>query len=137
MTLIPSRFESWDSFEEAHGHAAHKGYAKLHKQLEPYILRRVNKDVEKSLPAKVEQILRVDMTSLQKQYYKWILTKNYSALRKGNKGSATTFVNIVMELKKCCNHAFLTKPQEGESRLSTPEYLQVSPRRRVRAEPVH
>ena len=65
------------------------------------------------------------MSTLQKQYYKWILTKNYAALRKGNKGSASTFVNIVMELKKCCNHAFLTKPQENESRYGTSEQLQV------------
>lgn len=50
------------------------------------------------------------MTTVQKQYYKWILTKNYSALRKGVKGSSTTFLNIVIELKKCCNHALLTKP---------------------------
>ena len=68
------------------------------------------------------------MSSLQKQYYKWILTKNYTALRKGNKGSASTFVNIVMELKKCCNHAFLTKPQENERRYgaSATEQLQAS-----------
>lgn len=50
------------------------------------------------------------MTTVQKQYYKWILTKNYNALRKGVKGSSTTFLNIVIELKKCCNHALLTKP---------------------------
>lgn len=66
------------------------------------------------------------MTTLQKQYYKWILTKNYAALRKGNKGSASTFVNIVMELKKCCNHAFLTKPQEHDQVKNSTEQLQVS-----------
>lgn len=58
------------------------------------------------------------MTSIQKQYYKWILTKNYSALRKGVKGSINTFINIVIELKKCCNHALLTKPEDFESRAS-------------------
>ncbi|OAD56154.1 Chromodomain-helicase-DNA-binding protein 1 [Eufriesea mexicana] len=111
-------------FEKEHDNAAQKGYSKLHKQLEPFILRRVKKDVEKSLPAKVEQILRVEMTSLQKQYYKWILTKNYNALRKGVKGSTMTFLNIVIELKKCCNHAFLTKPTESERRDSNEDYLQ-------------
>ena len=30
-----------------------KGYQKLHRELEPFLLRRVKKDVEKSLPAKV------------------------------------------------------------------------------------
>ncbi|XP_033342119.2 chromodomain-helicase-DNA-binding protein 1 isoform X3 [Megalopta genalis] len=122
--IMPIRFNNWEDFEKEHDNAAHKGYSKLHKQLEPFILRRVKKDVEKSLPAKVEQILRVEMTSLQKQYYKWILTKNYNALRKGVKGSTMTFLNIVIELKKCCNHAFLTKPTENEKRDSNEDYLQ-------------
>ncbi|KAI5640605.1 hypothetical protein NE865_07150 [Phthorimaea operculella] len=116
--IMPYKFESWEEFEKDHENAATKGYEKLHKQLEPFILRRQKKDVEKSLPAKVEQILRVEMTSIQKQYYKWILTKNYSALRKGVKGSINTFINIVIELKKCCNHALLTKPEDFESRAS-------------------
>jgi len=112
---MPHKFDHWESFEQEHDNAAHKGYTKLHKQLEPFILRRVKKDVEKSLPSKVEQILRVDMTSLQKQYYKWILTKNYYALRKGVKGSVSSFVNVVMELKKCCNHAMLVRPDENSN----------------------
>lgn len=68
------------------------------------------------------------MTSIQKQYYKWILTKNYSALRKGVKGSINTFINIVIELKKCCNHALLTKPEDFESRasLATTDAVEVS-----------
>ena len=112
--IMPDKFITWEDFEGEHGNAADKGYTKLHQQLEPYILRRVKKDVEKSLPAKVEQILRVEMTSLQKQYYKWILTKNFDALRKGKKGSTSTFLNIVIELKKCCNHAALIRPSEFE-----------------------
>jgi chromodomain-helicase-DNA-binding protein 1 len=61
-----------------------------------------------------EQILRVEMSSVQRQYYKWILTKNYKELNKGLKGSCSSFVNIIMELKKCCNHAFLVRPSETE-----------------------
>lgn len=85
----------------------------------------MKKDVEKSLPAKVEQILRVEMTSVQKQYYKWILTKNYNALRKGAKGSSSSFINIVMELKKCCNHASLTKPMDFGNKVSPDDHIQV------------
>ncbi|XP_070132816.1 chromodomain-helicase-DNA-binding protein 1 isoform X1 [Drosophila bipectinata] len=112
--IMPEKFDTWENFEVQHGNAEDKGYTRLHQQLEPYILRRVKKDVEKSLPAKVEQILRVEMTSLQKQYYKWILTKNFDALRKGKRGSTSTFLNIVIELKKCCNHAALIRPSEFE-----------------------
>ncbi|XP_055634579.1 chromodomain-helicase-DNA-binding protein 1 isoform X2 [Toxorhynchites rutilus septentrionalis] len=114
--IMPNRFDSWETFERNYGNTTNdKSYTKLHKELEPYILRRVKKDVEKSLPAKVEQILRVEMTSIQRQYYRWILTKNFDALRKGMKGSINTFLNIVIELKKCCNHALLTRPIEFET----------------------
>ncbi|KAL3289544.1 hypothetical protein HHI36_022961 [Cryptolaemus montrouzieri] len=122
--IMPEKFVTWEEFEKEHGNTEKKGYGRLHKQLEPFILRRVKKDVEKSLPAKVEQILRVEMTSIQKQYYKWILTKNYNALRKGVKGSSTAFLNIVIELKKCCNHALLTKPTEYEHQSSQQDHLQ-------------
>lgn len=82
--IMPDKFDDWSYFEQQHDkHKMEKGFHKLHKQLEPFLLRRVKKDVEKSLPSKVEQILRVDMTKEQKQYYKWILTKNYDMLRKG------------------------------------------------------
>jgi len=63
------------------------------------------------------------MTPVQKKYYKWILTKNFNALRNGSKKSFTTFLNIMIELKKCCNHALLTKPQENE--ITADDNLQV------------
>ncbi|XP_064620008.1 chromodomain-helicase-DNA-binding protein 1-like isoform X2 [Lineus longissimus] len=113
--IMPDRFPEWEEFEEKHSSSDKTGFASLHKELEPFLIRRVKKDVEKSLPAKVEQILRVEMSSIQKTYYKWILTKNYRALTKGVKGSMTSFVNIVMELKKCCNHAYLVRPPTDDS----------------------
>uniref|UniRef100_A0A3P8UY20 Chromodomain helicase DNA binding protein 2 n=1 Tax=Cynoglossus semilaevis TaxID=244447 RepID=A0A3P8UY20_CYNSE len=122
--LMPDRFDSWEDFEDEHGKGRENGYQSLHKVLEPFLLRRVKKDVEKSLPAKVEQILRVDMTAQQKQFYKWILTRNYKALSKGTRGSSSGFLNIVMELKKCCNHNFLIKqPEDGDTETQE-EHLQ-------------
>lgn len=108
-SYLPFRFNSWEEFEADHNDKDHKGISSLHRKLEPYLLRRVKKDVEKSLPPKTEQILRVDMTAQQKQYYKWILTKNYRELSKGVKGSINGFINLCMELKKCCNHSSLTR----------------------------
>lgn len=35
-----------------------------------------------SLPPKHEKILRVGMTPLQRQYYRWILTRNFKELNK-------------------------------------------------------
>ncbi|XP_060072209.1 chromodomain-helicase-DNA-binding protein 1-like isoform X1 [Ylistrum balloti] len=107
--IMPDKFGHWSDFERMHSSENKTGFTNLHKELEPFLLRRMKKDVEKSLPAKTEQILRVEMTSLQKQYYKWILTKNYKALSKGLKGNIGSFVNIIMELKKCCNHTQLIR----------------------------
>ncbi|KAF3817999.1 hypothetical protein GH733_014871 [Mirounga leonina] len=121
--IMPEKFEFWEDFEEDHGKGRENGYQSLHKVLEPFLLRRVKKDVEKSLPAKVEQILRVEMSALQKQYYKWILTRNYKALAKGTRGSTSGFLNIVMELKKCCNHCYLIKPPEENERENGQEVL--------------
>lgn len=121
--IMPLKFDDWEAFNDEYGssRAEKRGYKNLHKVLEPFILRRVKKDVEKDLPAKVEQILRVDMSKLQKQYYKYILTRNYGALMKGTKGSTISLANIVVELKKCCNHAYLTKPPDDKEAGTTKE----------------
>lgn len=54
--MLLCRFYSWDDFEQMHATQEEKeiGFSTLHKELEPFLLRRVKKDVEKSLPAKVE-----------------------------------------------------------------------------------
>jgi chromodomain-helicase-DNA-binding protein 1 len=127
---MPEKFDDWEHFEEEHkDYQDREGISILHKKLEPYLLRRVKKDVEKSLPAKVEQILRVDMTTQQKQFYKWILTKNYDELNKGTRSSSSSsFINVIMELKKCCNHSSLTRdyesiPEDPSARLQVMPYL--------------
>ena len=125
--IMPNLFESWDDFDYRHGRGEQKGYKSIHQELEPFLLRRIKKDVEKSLPAKVEQILRVEMTKTQKQYYKWVLTKNFKELSKGvQKGSQSTLLNIMMELKKCCNHAYLVKPPDPEDEASEEKLIRAS-----------
>ena len=80
----------------------------LHEKLKPFILRRLKKDVEKSLPGKSERILRVELSDLQTHYYKNILTRNYKVLNEGAKGGQQmSLMNVIMELKKASNHPFL------------------------------
>lgn len=80
--LHPGKFPSCDTFEQTYDLKDPNSVEKLHGVLRPHLLRRVIKDVEKSLPPKRERILRVPMTPLQKQYYKWILTRNFAQLNK-------------------------------------------------------
>ncbi|XP_017982665.1 PREDICTED: protein CHROMATIN REMODELING 5 isoform X1 [Theobroma cacao] len=108
--LDPDKFKSKDDFVQNYKNLSSFNeieLANLHMELRPHILRRVIKDVEKSLPPKIERILRVEMSPLQKQYYKWILERNFHDLNKGVRGNQVSLLNIVVELKKCCNHPFL------------------------------
>jgi chromodomain-helicase-DNA-binding protein 4 len=45
-----------------------------------YTLAGVKKDVLTKLPPKKELIIRVDLSSKQREYYKAILTRNYNVL---------------------------------------------------------
>ncbi|OAF70184.1 hypothetical protein A3Q56_02080 [Intoshia linei] len=79
---------------------------KLHDMLGPHLLRRLKVDVLKSMPSKHELIVRVDLSAMQKKYYKFILTRNYEALS-GKGSSHVSLLNVMMDLKKCCNHPYL------------------------------
>ncbi|XP_073053999.1 protein CHROMATIN REMODELING 5-like isoform X2 [Primulina eburnea] len=108
--LDPDKFKVKDDFVQKYKNLSSFNdmeLANLHMELRPHILRRVIKDVEKSLPPKIERILRVEMSPLQKQYYKWILERNFHDLNKGVRGNQVSLLNVVVELKKCCNHPFL------------------------------
>lgn len=47
----------------------------LHHKLKEYMLRRLKTEVIQSLPTKTERILRVELSSMQAQLYKNILTR--------------------------------------------------------------
>lgn len=85
----------------------------LHKRLQPFILRRLKKDVEKSLPGKTERILRVELSDIQTDYYKSILTKNYSALVNSTQGGHISLLNVMNELRKVSNHPYLFENAEN------------------------
>ncbi|KAF3909792.1 hypothetical protein ABW21_db0200908 [Orbilia brochopaga] len=86
---------------------------KLQETLQPYILRRVKKDVETSLPQKTEKIIRVELSDIQTEWYKNIYTRNYNVLNARSK-QKVSLLNIVMELKKISNHPFLFPSAEEE-----------------------
>lgn len=82
------------------------------------MLRRLKEDVEKNLAPKQETIIEVELTNIQKKYYRAILEKNFSFLSKGaGHTNMPNLLNTMMELRKCCNHPYLING-EGLSRLS-------------------
>ena len=81
--------------------------SELTQAISPYMLRRTKNKVENDLPPKTEKIIRVELSDVQLEYYKNILTRNYAALNAGAKGQKQSLLNIMMELKKASNHPFM------------------------------
>ena len=82
--------------------------------IQPYMLRRTKNKVENDLPPKTEKIIRVELSDVQLDYYKNILTRNYAALNEGGKGHKQSLLNIMMELKKASNHPFMFANAEAK-----------------------
>lgn len=92
------------------------------------MLRRLKEDVEKTLQPKEETIIevlfhhvsrqaidslvQVQLSNIQKKYYRAILERNFTHLLKGT--SAPNLMNAMMELRKCCNHPFLINGAEEQ-----------------------
>ncbi|KAL7382591.1 hypothetical protein ABVT39_024761 [Epinephelus coioides] len=106
--LTPERFSKLEVFlEEFADIAKEDQIKKLHDMLGPHMLRRLKADVFKHMPSKTELIVRVELSPMQKKYYKFILTKNFEALNTKGGGNQVSLLNVVMDLKKCCNHPYL------------------------------
>jgi len=111
--LLPEVFADSAKFDEWFGLASDAGegkqkevVAQLHKVLRPFLLRRLKADVEKGLPPKKETILKVGLTEMQRHYYKSLIQKDIEAIQ-GGSGDRSRLLNIVMQLRKCCNHPYL------------------------------
>ncbi|XP_041797805.1 chromodomain-helicase-DNA-binding protein 4 isoform X1 [Chelmon rostratus] len=106
--LTPERFNNLEGFlEEFADIAKEDQIKKLHDMLGPHMLRRLKADVFKHMPSKTELIVRVELSPMQKKYYKFILTRNFEALNTRGGGNQVSLLNVVMDLKKCCNHPYL------------------------------
>uniref|UniRef100_A0A8C5B300 Chromodomain helicase DNA binding protein 6 n=1 Tax=Gadus morhua TaxID=8049 RepID=A0A8C5B300_GADMO len=107
--LEPLQFPSESTFLEEFGDLkTEEQVKKLQAILKPMMLRRLKDDVEKNLAPKEETIIEVELTNMQKKYYRAILEKNFSFLSKGaNQHNMPNLINTMMELRKCCNHPYL------------------------------
>ncbi|XP_068621168.1 chromodomain-helicase-DNA-binding protein 7 isoform X2 [Battus philenor] len=115
--LEPSQFSSSDAFLNEFGQLKTESEVlKLQALLKPMMLRRLKEDVEKTLAPKEETIIEVELTNIQKKYYRAILERNFSFLQKGTASAANipNLMNTMMELRKCCIHPYLLNGAEDQ-----------------------
>ena len=123
--LLPEVFGDAGQFEEWFGTGTEgdntEVVQQLHKVLRPFLLRRLKAEVEKNLPPKKEMILKVGMSEMQKEYYKRALQKDIQVVNSG--GDRSRLLNMVMQLRKCCNHPYLFQGAEPGPPFFTDEHL--------------
>lgn len=119
--LVPSMFDQASDFEQWFDLTGEGGegekmtmVSRLHRILRPFLLRRLKSDVESTLLPKVETNLYVGLSAMQRQWYAKVLSREVEVLNSSSKGKAgkMRLLNIVMQLRKCCNHPYLFQGAE-------------------------
>jgi len=83
---------------------------RLHTILRPFILRRLKKEVSEQLPSKQEHVVRVRLSKRQRFLYEDFISRSDTrdTLASGN---VFKMINVVMQLRKVCNHPDLFEPR--------------------------
>ncbi|KAL2465986.1 DNA helicase INO80 [Abeliophyllum distichum] len=130
--IMPTLFDSHEQFNEwfskgIESHAEHGGTLnehqlnRLHAILKPFMLRRVKKDVITELTGKTEITVHCKLSSRQQAFYQAIKNKiSLAELFDGNRGHLNekkilNLMNIVIQLRKVCNHPELFERNEGST----------------------
>ena len=100
----------------------------LHKQVLPFLLRRLKEDVLNDLPPKIIQDYQCDLSDLQRQLYdayanSQAMSSAQSAVQNGNEnaGSQKHVFQSLQYLRKICNHpALILKTPEDIEKVTPP-----------------
>ena len=84
---------------------------KLHSILRPFLLKRTKNVIDKTIPPKKEVHLYVGLTKIQTEIYKNLLLKKSPT----NNSTKNSLLNILMNLRKACNHPYLFHGVEDPS----------------------
>lgn len=89
---------------------------RLHKVLRPFLLRRLKKDVEKELPDKQERVIKCKFSALQAKLYTQLVNNQSFSVSDGKGGKTTMrgLTNMLMQLRKLCNHPFVFEQVEDQ-----------------------
>ncbi|KAJ8723044.1 hypothetical protein PYW07_004224 [Mythimna separata] len=89
---------------------------RLHEVLRPFLLRRLKADVERQMPRKYEHVLLCRLSKRQRFLYDDFMSraKTKESLASGH---LLSVINVLMQLRKVCNHPDLFEPRPVSSPL--------------------
>ncbi|CAJ0575408.1 unnamed protein product, partial [Mesorhabditis spiculigera] len=124
--LLPDMFssaEDFDSWFEASSLKDQDVVSRLHKVLQPFLLRRIKSDVEKSLLPKKEVKVYIGMSKMQREWYQKILLKEIDIVNGAGKPEKARLMNVLMHLRKCTNHPYLFDGAEPGPPYTTDQHI--------------
>lgn len=91
----------------------------LHKILRPFIMKRTKAVIDQTIPPKKEVLLYVGLTKLQTDIYKNLLLKRFPS----DQSSKNSLLNVLMQLRKACNHPYLFPGVEESNQDKSEDHL--------------
>jgi len=114
-------FDVWFNSED--GSVKDGMIKRLHGILKPFMMRRLKAEVEKSLLPKKETKVYVGLSEMQTSWYKKVLSKEIDVLNGAGKSEKLRLLNILMQLRKNCNHPYLFDGAEPGPPFTTDQHL--------------
>ncbi|CAI4228885.1 unnamed protein product [Auanema sp. JU1783] len=125
--LLPDMFSSSEDFDSWFTDGSMAGNTdiiqRLHKVLQPFLLRRIKTDVEKSLLPKKEVKVYVGLSKMQREWYTKVLLKDIDVINGAGKVEKARLMNILMHLRKAANHPYLFDGAEPGPPYTTDQHL--------------
>jgi len=103
---VPISLGSYTSATPTQAHVAYHCAKTLKQLIDPYLLRRVKKDVALHLPKKTEHIIFCRLTPVQRQLYEVYV---HSKMVENVLNETGNLLAAVTELRKICNHPSLAE----------------------------
>ncbi|CAM9932044.1 unnamed protein product, partial [Phaeothamnion confervicola] len=84
---------------------------RLHSIMRPFLLRRLKRDVAKQLPGKFEHVVMCRLSRRQQQLYEEFMSRTATRAAMSGRGNFMGMMNVLMQLRKVCNHPDLFEPR--------------------------
>uniref|UniRef100_K3WQJ0 Uncharacterized protein n=1 Tax=Globisporangium ultimum (strain ATCC 200006 / CBS 805.95 / DAOM BR144) TaxID=431595 RepID=K3WQJ0_GLOUD len=98
----------------------------LHGIIRPFVLRRLKKDVAKQMPGKFEHVVTCKLSKRQRFLYEDFISRSstrramFGHGRGNGGGNFMSMMNVLMQLRKVCNHPDLFEPRPIASPFDMP-----------------
>lgn len=109
--VLPGYFGTASNFRKKY--ISGQKHEMLKALINPFVLRRMKKDVEKELPEKFERNIFIDMEPKQRELYEKLFKEGKERFLRNMKIEPQDILILIMRLRKICTYPFLYNEEYG------------------------